>query len=86
MNIEELAANWKSTRTKQRERIQQYKETDPRNWTIHRNRKGWPTWYQRYLEAYWIITGKWSLHKAWQDGVQHGTKMEYHRTVIMKGG
>lgn len=64
----------------------QARALDGRNWTIHRNSRGWPCWYQRWLEAWWIITGQWSLHRAWQDGVNIGTQMEYHRTVIMGGG
>lgn len=58
---------------------------DPRGWTIHRNRRGWPRWYQRWLEAWWILTGRWSLHSAWQDGITHGSRMEYER-IIINGG
>ena len=65
--------------------FRQHLENDPRPWTIHRNRRGWPTWYQRWLEAYWIVTGSWSLHRAWQCGHDHGTAMEYKRTVVMGG-
>lgn len=63
----------------------QFSETDPRKWKIHRNRRGTPRWYQRWLEAWWIVTGRWSLHRAWQDGLDHGAKMEYRRTVINGG-
>jgi len=62
----------------------QITEDDPRPWTIHRNRRGWPCWYQRWREAWWIITGKWSLHHAWQCGHIHGTRMEYQRTVVAR--
>jgi hypothetical protein len=58
---------------------------DPRPWVIHRNKKGWPRWYQRWLEAWWIVTGKQSLHRAWQAGLDHGSAMEYCRTVIHGG-
>lgn len=58
---------------------------DPRQFKIYRNHKGWPRWYQRYLEAWWAITGEWSLHKAWQQGMEYGTQMEYERTVINGG-
>jgi len=60
-------------------------DVDPRKFTIYRNKRGWPIWYQRWVEAWWIVTGKWSLHRAWQEGKDHGTQMEYHRTVIMGG-
>jgi hypothetical protein len=60
-------------------------EPDPRKWTIHRNRRGWPCWYQRWLEAWWIVTGRWSLHQAWQDGLDLGARREYQRTVINGG-
>jgi hypothetical protein len=32
-----------------------------------------------------IVTGRCSLHRAWQSGHDHGTQMEYRRTV-MNGG
>jgi len=60
-------------------------QADPRRWTIHRNKRGSPKWYQRCLEAWWILTGRWSLHRAWQDGITHGSAMEYQRTVINGG-
>jgi hypothetical protein len=63
----------------------QSETTDPRHFKIHRNRRGWPRWYQRYLEAWWIICGAWSLHRAWQDGVFHGSAMEHERIVINGG-
>ena len=52
-------------------------DDDPRNFKIHRNRRGWPRWYQRYLEAWWIIRGTWSLHRAWQDGVLYALGYRY---------
>ena len=54
---------------------------DPRKWTIHRNQRGWPRWYQRWLEVWWIVIGKWSLHRAWQDGKDYGAQMEYQRII-----
>lgn len=63
----------------------QGKQPDPRKWTIHRNRRGAPRWYQRWLEAWWIVTGKWSLHRAWQDGRDYGTLKEYER-ILINGG
>jgi hypothetical protein len=59
----------------------QHQERDPRRFRIHRNKRGWPRWYQRWLEAWWIITGDWSLHKAWQDGLTYGIDMEYRRLI-----
>lgn len=32
-----------------------------------------------------IVTGRCSLHRAWQAGHDHGTKMEYQRTVVNGG-
>ena len=60
-------------------------EPAPRRFTIYRDRRGWPRWFQPYLEAWWIIQGKWSLHRAWQDGVNYGSRMEYERTVVRGG-
>lgn len=59
--------------------------TDPRPFKIYRNKRGWATWYQRWLEAWWTITGKWSLHKAWQAGHDHGTRFEYERIIKNMG-
>jgi hypothetical protein len=33
-----------------------------------------------------IVTGRCSLHRAWQHGCDEGRAMEYHRTVVMGGG
>lgn len=52
---------------------------------LYRNRTGWPTWYQRWLEAWWIITRKWSFHRIWQEGMWEGSKQEYMRIVINHG-
>lgn len=52
---------------------------------IYRDKQGWPMWYQKYVEAYWIITGKWSLHKAWQRGLDQGRIEEYIRIIVRKG-
>jgi len=61
-------------------------EPDLRKWKIHRNRRGWHAWYQRWLEAWWIITGKWSLHRAWQDGLDYGARMEVSRAMRVLTG
>jgi len=58
---------------------------DPRPWKIHRNKRGWPRWYQRLVEAWWILTGRWSLHGAWQNGLDHGSAVTYQR-IIVNGG
>jgi hypothetical protein len=60
-------------------------EADPRPWVIHRDARGRIRWYQRIVEAWWIVRGKWSLHLAWQEGHNHGTAMEYQRTVVRGG-
>lgn len=65
--------------------LRHMREADPRKFKIYRNRRGWPCWYQRWLEAWWIVTGSWSLHRAWQDGKDYGTRMEYQRTVVNGG-
>lgn len=58
---------------------------DQRPFKIYRDKRGKPMWYQRYLEAWWIVRGGSSLHRAWQAGHDHGTHMEYYRTVVMGG-
>ena len=58
---------------------------DPRPFKIYRDRRGWPRWYQRFVEAWWVLTGTHNLHTAWQAGHNHGTNMEYQRTVVNGG-
>ena len=58
---------------------------DPRPFKIYRNKRGWPRWYQRWLEAWWAISGTWSLHKAWQAGLDYGTRNEYKRIIENMG-
>jgi hypothetical protein len=62
----------------------QLRNEDPRRWHIYRDKRGTPRWFQRWLEAWWVITGRWSLHRAWQDGVTLGTDMEYRRLITNK--
>lgn len=57
-----------------------------RDWPMYRGKRGGLRWYQRFVEAWLIVTGRWSLHRAWQAGYSHGTKTEWHRIVVMKGG
>lgn len=58
---------------------------DPRPFKIHRDRRGSPAWFQRPLEAWWILTGRWSLHRAWQAGKDKGGIDEWRR-IIVNGG
>ena len=54
---------------------------DPRPFKIYRNRRGGPRWYQRIVEAWWVLTRRHSLHSAWQSGHDHGSMCEYHRLI-----
>lgn len=38
----------------------------------------------RLREAYWIITKQWSLHRAYQAGLDKGSQMEYRRLITNK--
>lgn len=58
---------------------------ESRGWEIHRDGRGWPRWYQRFLEAWWIITGEWSLHRAWERGKTYGSHSEYERIIKNMG-
>lgn len=42
-------------------------------------------WLQNLREAYWVLTGKWSLHRAWQRGYDQGSVSEWKRIIINKG-
>lgn len=54
---------------------------------------GWPRYrmltrrqraVQRLREAWWILIGRHSLHRAWQVGHDQGCMHEYHRLVTNK--
>lgn len=63
------------------ETAKQGRTADSRNWKIFRNRRGTPRWYQRLYEAALIVTGKHSLHRAWQLGLDSGSASEYRRLI-----
>ena len=64
---------------------QQMDSGHPAGFPVYRNRRGWPCWYQRFVEAGLIIVGSWSLHRAYQKGLDDGSAKEYQRTVVMGG-
>ena len=35
----------------------------------------------RLRECYWVMTGSWSLHRAWQRGLDEGHRLEYRRLI-----
>jgi hypothetical protein len=39
----------------------------------------------RVREAFWILTGQWSLHRAWQIGHDQGTQHEWQRVIVNMG-
>lgn len=45
--------------------------------------RGYPVWWHRWLEAWWIVTGRWSLHRAWQQGKDRGHVEEMMRTAVL---
>lgn len=51
----------------------------PGGFRIYRDRSGTPRWFQRFVEAWWIVTGRWSLHRAWQNGLDYGSMQEWRR-------
>jgi hypothetical protein len=57
---------------------------DNRDWTIFRGKNGNPKWFQRPYEAWLILSGRHSLHRAWQLGLDIGTAMEYRRLITNK--
>lgn len=52
---------------------------DNRSWRMFRI---W--WVQRIYEAALILIGTQSLHRAWQNGHDHGTSCEYERLITNK--
>lgn len=50
-------------------------------WRMKISPRGYPVWWHRWLEAWWIVTGKWSLHRAWQAGKDRG-----HLDEMMRNG
>jgi|SRR5580698_7608549 hypothetical protein len=53
-----------------------YQNGDSRRWYHGDNRQS------RWIEAWWIITGKWSLDRVYEDGIQRGIRMEYQERVL----
>lgn len=50
--------------------------------------RDWPAGYglrQRLWEAWAVLTGRRSLHRAWQNGVTYGSRNEYAR-IVTQGG
>lgn len=64
---------------------QQIRPLHPLGFHIWRDKRGWVRWSQRIREAWWILTGKWSLHRAWQVGCDQGSLAEYKRIIVNKG-
>jgi hypothetical protein len=65
--------------------MQQARRDETREWMKH------PLWphrsgaLQRLLQAWWILTGRWSLHRAWQAGKDLGGQDEWRR-IMVNGG
>ena len=53
---------------------------DNRNWRIFYPYRFWGM-KQRIYEAWLILSGSHSLHRAWQLGLQFGSSMEYRRLI-----
>jgi hypothetical protein len=50
-------------------------------------RMAWSNKYgflHRLREAYWILTEQWSLHRAYQAGLDEGHRLEYQRLIKNK--
>lgn len=65
--------------------LMQIYDPNRRPYKLYRNKKGWPAWYQRWIEAWWCITGKYTFHIIWQRGLDEGSLEEYRRIVINGG-
>jgi hypothetical protein len=50
--------------------------SDPRRWYRGDYRQS------RWIEAWWVIIGKWSLDRVYEDGIQRGIRMEYQERVL----
>jgi len=59
------------------------RKTHPGGWTVYFTRLGVlrPRWYQPLYEAWLVLTGRESLHRAWQSGMDFGTAKEYERII-----
>lgn len=58
--------------------------SDNRNWHFFRKPNGYLRWVQRPYEAWLILSGQHSLHRAWQLGLDQGSAMEYRRLITNK--
>lgn len=53
----------------------------PLGFDIKRGINGWPLFSHQVREAWWILTGKWSLHRAWQKGYDDHASAEFGRQI-----
>lgn len=56
----------------------------PGNWPRYPMMTRWQRARQRVREAWWILTGRHSLHRAWQFGHDQGIQFEYRRLITNK--
>ena len=51
---------------------------------VYTDLRGNVRWFQRWIEAWWVLTGQWTLHRAWQNGYDDHAVDEAARR--MRGG
>jgi hypothetical protein len=58
---------------------------NPYPWKIHRDGRGRMRWWQRWYEAWLVLTGSYTFWHAWDHGKSRGAMQEYDR-VVNNGG
>lgn len=50
--------------------------TSPGGWTQYRRLSTCnPAWFQRFVEAWWVLIGRWSLERAYNAGLARARRM-----------
>lgn len=57
----------------------------PYPWKIHRDGLGRVRWWQRWYEAWLVLTGSYTFWHAWDHGRHRGGMDEYQRVVVNGG-
>lgn len=51
---------------------------------VYRDASGRPKWFMPLYECFLVLTGRLTLHKAWQAGLDEGSAREYIRLIVNK--
>lgn len=65
--------------------MSQMQQASPFQWHIHRGAFGKPKWWQRWYEAWLVVTGRYTFWHAYDHG-KHQGQIEEYRRIVVNGG